>query len=333
VIRLAVIGFGHWGPNLVRNFFVAGRAEVGVVCDHDTAKLALAAQRHPGVRTTTDLARAIGSPDIDAVVVATPACSHFEIAMMAFAAGKPVLLSKPMTETSAQAERLVAEADRRRLTLMVDHTFVYAGAVRALRAFVQEGRLGELHAYDSTRVNLGLFRRDVDVLWDLAVHDLAIIDHVFGLKALAVSATGARPIPGWPHALAHLTLFLPGDAVAQVNVSWLAPVKLRQITIAGSDRMIVYDDQQPVEKLRIHDKGVTLGPAAEGAGLDYRLGAVTAPALDPREALAVEAEHFIDCIETGAVPITDGAMGLRLIGLLEQASLSMRDRGRPIALV
>jgi predicted dehydrogenase len=333
VIRLAVIGFGHWGPNLVRNFFVPGRAEVGVVCDHDAAKLALAAERHPGVRTTSDSAQAIGSPDIDAVVIATPARSHFDIAMTALASGKHVLVSKPMTETSAQAERLVAEAARRRLTLMVDHTFVHTGAVRALRALVHAGRLGELYAYESTRVNLGLFRRDVDVLWDLAIHDLAIIDHVFGLKVLAVSATGARPIQGWPHGLAHLTLFLPGDAVAHVNVSWLAPAKLRQITIAGSDGMIVYDDQQPIEKLRIHDKGVTLGPPAEGGRLDYRQGGVTAPALDLREALAIEAEHFIDCIETDATPISDGAMGLRMIGLLEQASLSMRDRGRPIELV
>ncbi len=333
MIRVAVIGFGHWGPNLARNLALAAGAELVAVCDIDPARLALALQQHPGVCTTTVALDVIQRADIDAVVIATPVHRHFDISLAALRAGKHVLVTKPMTETSAQALRLIEEAANRRLVLLVDHTFVYTAAVRRMRDLIAAGQLGEFHYYEATRVNLGRFQADVNVLWDLAIHDLAILDYIVDARPEAVSATGTAHVEGAPENLAHLTLFLPRRAMAQITVNWLAPVKLRQVRIGGSRRMFVYDEEHAGEKLRIYDQGVTLVPPANGlsaARIDYRREGVTAPALSAREALATEMEHFLDCIATGAVPLTGGAMALRLIHVLELASLSMRQRGKPI---
>jgi predicted dehydrogenase len=331
MIRIAVIGFGYWGPNLARNLFLPGRSRVVSICDLDPARLAVAGERYPGISLTNDASQAIGSADVDAVVIATAVRSHYELARAALGAGKHVLIAKPMTETSVQARALIEEAERRRLTLLVDHTFVYASAVRRMGEIIRAGELGEFYYYDSTRVNLGLFQPDVSVLWDLAIHDLSILDYALDARPLAVSVTGVSHIQGSPENLAYITLFLPQGAIAHINVNWLAPIKLRQTLVGGSRKMIVYDDLQPSEKLRVYDKGVTLSASANEAleaRIGYRLGDMTAPLLASREPLANEAEHFLDCIETGAAPITGGAMALRLIELLERATLSMGQRGR-----
>ncbi len=327
MIGIGVIGFGYWGPLLARQFDLPGRSRVAVVCDPDPARLALAAAQHPQAETTHDAGELLRAPGVDAVVVATPARSHFELAMKAFDAGRHVLVCKPMTETSLQAQRLIDAAGRRGLVLLVDHTFVYAPAVQAMAAVVREGRLGQVHYWDAVRVNLGLFRPDVNVLWDLAIHDLAVLDHVLGARPEAVSATGAGHVEGWPENLAYLTLFLPGGAIAHVNVNWLAPIKLRRTIVGLSGGMIVHDEMQPDAKLRIHDKGVSL----QAPGLGYRNGEAVALATEGPEPLAREAEHFLDCIEQGAAPITGAPMALRLIGLLEHAERSLRARGAPIA--
>jgi predicted dehydrogenase len=335
LIRVAVIGFGYWGPNLVRNFFVPGRSQVVDICDLVPDRLALAAARYPGVRTSAHAGDVIDAPDVDAVVIATPARSHFEMALAAFRAGKHVLLSKPMAETSQQARVLIDEAARRRLVLLVDHTFVYTSAVRHMAGIVRSGGIGTFYYYDSMRVNLGGFQPDVSVLWDLALHDLSILDYVLGVRPQAVSTIGVSNVGGSPENLAFMTLFLPGGAVAHINVNWLAPMKMRQTVIAGSEKMILYDELHPSEKLRIYDQGVSAARSAAEAferQIGYRLGDVTAPSLPTREALATEAEHFLDCIETGAVPTTGGVEALRLIEVLETATLSMREQGRPFEL-
>jgi predicted dehydrogenase len=314
---------------------VPGRSRVTTVCDVDASAVARLAERHPHLETTTRLDDLLSAPAIDAVAIATPVRSHYELAMAALRAGKHVLVEKPITETSIEARRLIAEAERRGLTLMVDHTFVYTGAVQRMREIVRSGDLGRIYYYDSIRVNLGLFQRDVNVLWDLAIHDLSILDYVLDARPTAISAIGTRHVAGSPENVAYLSLFLDGGAVAHVNVNWLAPVKLRQTLIGGSRKMIVFDDLQPSEKLRVYDKGITV---RETPGeihellIGYRAGDMWAPQLPTREALLTEAEHFVECVETGRAPTTDGAMALRLVEILEHATLSMSQQGRPVAI-
>jgi predicted dehydrogenase len=332
LIRIGVIGFGYWGPNLTRNFFIPGHSHVVAICDANAEKCKIAAELYPAVQVFDNGLDLIRS-DVDAIVIATPAQTHFDLAFAALKAGKHVLVSKPLTETSAQARALIGEAERRRLCLLVDHTFIYTGAVRHMHDFVQSGQLGRLFYYDAMRVNLGKFQPDVSVIWDLALHDLSIFDYVLGVQPSAVSVIGASHVAGSPENLAYMTLFLPDGAVAHINVSWLAPIKLRQTLIGGSKKMIVYDELEPSEKLRIFDKGVTFSHSAEEVlegQIGYRLGGVHAPLLPSQEALGVEARHFVDCIETNVSPITGGAAALRLIEILECATLSMQQQGRPV---
>jgi predicted dehydrogenase len=333
MINIGVVGLGYWGPNLVRSFAIPHRSRIAAVCDRDVAALARMVDRYPAVRTTTRFDELLATPQIDAIAIATPVCTHYELAIAALRSGKHVLVEKPIAETSDQARRLIAEADRRGLTLMVDHTFVYTGAVQRIRQTVRSGDLGKVHYYDSIRVNLGLFQHDVNVLWDLAIHDLSILDHVMDGTPVAISAVGKSHVAGSPENVAYLTLFLSDNAVAHINVNWLAPVKLRQTLIGGSQKMILYDDLQPSEKVRIYDKGITID-GSPGAihefRIGYRAGDMWAPQISTREALVTEAEHFVDCIETGERPITDGAMGLRLVEILEHATLSMSRQGSPV---
>jgi predicted dehydrogenase len=334
MIRIGVIGYGYWGPNLVRNFEECTGASVRMVCDLRPERLAHVGRRYPGVRTTTDPADLWVDPDVDAVVIATPVDRHFELAMAALQAGKHVLVEKPMASTSDQASRMIDEAARRRLVLMVDHTFVYTGAVRKIRELTQAGELGDIYYYDSVRINLGLFQHDVNVLWDLAVHDLAIMDFVLPHQPVAVSATGLAHLPGRPENIAYLTMFFDGSLIAHVHANWLAPVKIRRTLVGGSRRMIVFDDLEASEKVKVYDRGISLNPSPENVYqmlVGYRTGDMWAPQLAVSEALGVEAAHFVECIGAGTRPLTDGEAGLRVVRLLEAATESMSHQGRLVS--
>jgi predicted dehydrogenase len=335
VIRVGVIGYGYWGPNLVRNFSDVADCEVASVCDRSPERRALAGRRHPSVVTTADAEDLIRDPGVDAVVIATPVSSHFELAMRALAAGKHVWVEKPLALNASQASRLVEQADRVDKRLIVDHTFAYTPAVRKIRELVTSDALGQIYYYDSVRVNLGLFQHDVDVIWDLAVHDLSIIDYVLPERPVAVSATGMAHVPGEPENIAYITLFFDSSLIAHVHVNWLAPVKVRRALIGGNRKMIVYDDLETSEKVKVYDKGITTKATAESVYqmlVGYRSGDMWAPQLEISEALNTEARHFVGCIERGETPLTDGRAGLRVVRILEAASRSMRERGRVVEL-
>ena len=333
MINIGVIGYGYWGPNLVRNFAELPGATVHSVADLDPRKLEVVQRRYPAIKTTADFMQLIGDPGVHAVAIATPVTTHFELAMAALKAGKHVWVEKPMTETSLQARKLVDEAEKRKLTLFIDHTFIYTGAIRKMAELVHGGKLGKVLYYDSIRVNLGLFQRDVNVISDLAVHDFSILDHLLHEHPTAVSASGITHFPGTPENLAYVTLFYDSGAIGHASVSWLAPVKVRQILLGGSDRMIVYDDMHPSEKIKVHDSGVSFtdDPAKiYQLRVGYRTGDMWAPKLEGTEALRVAGEHFLQCIQTGATPLTGGRLGLRVVELIEAATSSMRGKGETV---
>lgn len=331
MIKVGVIGYGYWGPNLVRNFMVAPGSTVARVCDLRRERLSSLGKLYPGLRTCVDAAELINDPQIDAVIIATPVFSHFDLAMSALKAGKHVLVEKPLAATSGQARKLVEEAAARNLVLLVDHTFVYTDAVRKIRELIASGELGEIYYYDAVRVNLGLFQHDVNVIWDLAIHDLSIMDCVLPAKPVAISATGISHVPGQPENVAYITLFFTSAQIAHVHVNWLTPVKVRHTLIGGSEKMILYDDLEPSEKIKVYDKGISVAPGREDVYrmlVSYRSGDMWAPRLDNTEALQTEARHFIDCIENNTPPETDGPAGLRMVNMIEAAERSLRDRGR-----
>jgi len=333
MINVGVLGYGYWGPNLVRNFSEVARMRVNAVSDHDEARLALALARHPAIRVSTDARSLIDDPAIDAIAIATPVSTHFELALAALRAGKHVWLEKPMTETSDQARVLVEEAARRNLVLLVDHTFIYTSAVAKMGELILSGELGDVYYYDSIRINLGLFQRDVSVIADLAVHDFSILDFLLREHPVAVSASGTNHFAGSPANLAYVTLFYGSGAIAHINISWLAPVKVRQILIGGSRRMVSYNDLEADEKIKIYDKGVdfTDDPLKiQELRVGYRSGDMWVPKLAVTEALRVEAEHFVDCIDKGVAPRTGGQLGQRVVELVEAANSSMRHRGETV---
>jgi predicted dehydrogenase len=335
LINIAVIGYGYWGPNLVRNFAETPGAKLAGVADLNPRRLALVSTRYPGAKVTQNAAELIEDPSIDVIVISTPVSSHYDLAMAALRAGKHVLVEKPLTATVEQGMRLIDEAERRRLVLMVDHTFVYTGAVRKMKEMVDRGDLGRIYYYDSVRVNLGLFQHDVNVMWDLAVHDLSIMDYVIAAKPAAVSATGISHVLGEPENIAYLSFLFNENLIAHIHVNWLAPVKVRRTMLGGSNRMIVYDDIEPSEKIKVYDKGIQLTDNPEGVYqmmVSYRSGDMWAPRLDLTEALKTEADEFVRCVETGATPITDGVAGLRLVQYLEAATLSLKNSGRLVNL-
>ena len=336
MIRVGVIGHGYWGPNLVRNFMAAPGSAVSAVCDQKEERLTQLRKLYPTLALHNDAIELINDPTIDAVVVATPVSSHFELALAALNAGKHVLVEKPIASNSEQARRLIDEANKRQLVLMVDHTFVYTDAVRKMRELISSGALGEIYYYDAVRVNLGLFQHDVNVIWDLAIHDLSIMDYVLPDKPVAISATGISHVPGQPENVAYITMFFANTQIAHVHVNWLTPVKVRHTLIGGSEKMILYDDLEPSDKLKVYDKGITVTPGPEAVYkmlVSYRSGDMWAPRLDNTEALQTEALHFIDCIENNRQPETDGLAGLRMVKMIEAAEKSLRDRGKLIELL
>lgn len=334
-IRIGVIGYGYWGPNLVRNFFSADGCWMTAVCDRDPEQLVELAKRYPTIKTMTDCDELIQDTEVDAVAIATPVSTHFTLAMKALKAGKHVLVEKPLTSTCEEAVQLIEEAEKRKLVLMVDHTFVYTDAVRWIRKIVSAGKLGKLYYYDSVRVNLGLFQHDVNVLWDLAPHDLAIMDYVLDRRPRAVSATGVANVPGQPESITYVNCFFDENLMGHFHVNWLAPVKVRNTLVCGDRRMIVYNDLEPSEKVKIYDKGVRIQEGAQGViekMISYRVGHMWAPRLGLTEALQTEVRHFLECIDQGRTPVTDGKAGLHVVDILEAASASMRRGGEQIRL-
>jgi predicted dehydrogenase len=333
VVRVGVIGYGYWGPNIVRNLSALDNCQLVAVCDKSPAAQPRVRRAHPGVQFTTDMSDLLRSPDIDAIAVVTPVWTHFELAKAALEHGKHVFVEKPFTSTSQQAEQLIELAQRKNLQVMVDHTFLFCGAVRKIKELVDKGALGSLYYFDSTRVNLGLFQHDVSVVWDLAPHDLSIMDYIIGEKPEAVVATGGKHLNGLAD-MAFITVYFPGNLIAHINVNWLSPVKMRTTLIGGKDKMLVWNDLEPDEKIRVYDKGVdiTSGQAVHEILVSYRTGDVWAPKVDQTEALKRELGYFLDCIIKNQAPSNDGAAGLRVVRLLEAAEQSLKDRGRIVLL-
>ncbi len=335
MVKIGVIGYGYWGPNLVRNFMLNKGSQVIGVCDLNVDRLNKVQSLYPAIEVTKNSQELIANPSIDAIVIATPVAAHFDLAMSALQAGKHVLVEKPITMTSLQAAQLIEVASNKKLTLMVDHTFIYTGAVRKIRELIKIGTLGDIYYYDSSRINLGLFQHDVSVLWDLAVHDLSILDYILDERPVAVSANGISHIPSEPTNTAYLTLYFSCQMIAHVNVNWLAPVKIRRTLIGGSQKMLIYDDLETSEKIKIYDKGITVRENIENVYqllIQYRTGDMWSPNIENSEALQTEVLHFIDCIENGKTPITDGNVGIRVVKILEAATQSQTLRGQPVEL-
>lgn len=289
----------------------------------------------PGILETRDFRDLLKDRRIDAVAIATPAHTHYEIALAALKAGKHVLVEKPLAQTSAQASHLIAEAERRGRVLMVDHTFIYTPAVRKIRDLIRDRVVGDVYYYNSTRASLGLFQSDVNVIWDLAVHDISIIQFILDDAPIAVSATGVSHVAGSPENMAHITLFFRDNCIAHISVNWLSPIKIRQILIGGSSKMIMYDDLEATEKIKVYDKGVTVSGAGQDTHqlrIGYRAGDMWAPHLPAKEALETEVEHFVACIRREEAPMSSGMSGLRVVEILEAACESIAAQGAPISL-
>jgi predicted dehydrogenase len=327
MLKLGVVGYGYWGPNIVRNFATQPDCNVAAVCDKNPKAVAQVLRRHPGVQVTSNADELMRSPDVDAIAIVTPVSSHYDLARKALENGKHVFIEKPLTATSAQAEQLIELADRKNLQIMVDHTFLFTGAVRKIKELIDEGVLGPLYYYDSTRVNLGLFQHDVNVMWDLGPHDLSVMDYLIGLEPELVVATGGAHLNGMED-MAYITLYFPDKIIAHINVNWLSPVKVRTTLIGGERKMLVWNDLEPAEKIRVYDKGVTVG-TEEGLYrllVSYRSGDMWAPRVEEAEALQLEARYFLDCVMSGEKPINDGYAGLRVVKILEAADESLKRR-------
>lgn len=335
MLNTAVIGYGYWGPKLARNFATASNTNLTMICDKDVDRLASINNAYPNVSTTKNIENVYENQDINAIAIATPVSTHYEIALKALQAGKHVLVEKPLTARVDQAKHLIEEAAKRNLTLMVDHPFLYTGAVRKIRELIENGEIGDIYYYDSVRINLGLFQHDVSVLWDLAVHDLSIMDFILKERPVSVSATGISHVPGEPENTAYLTLFFESDIIAHIHVNWLAPAKIRQTLVSGSKKMIVYDDLNPSDKVRVYDKGIELGDDPQGRYnqlIGYRTGDLWCPQIDLTEALLSLVNHFAACAEGKEQPISSADQGLLVVKVLEAATKSMELRGQEVKL-
>src|SRR5437764_10651926 len=325
MIRIGVIGYGYWGPNVVRNLHRVEGSRVAMVCDKSPEMLRRVNQTYPEIKTTTNSCDVLCSAEIDAVAVITPVWTHFELAKKALENGKHVFVEKPFTSDSAQAEELIKLAERKGLCIMVDHTFLFTGAVRKIRQLVDQNALGSLYYYDSMRVNLGLFQHDVNVIWDLAPHDLSVIDHLIGLDPEGVVATGGAHLNGFAD-VAYITVYFPKNIIAHINVNWLSPVKVRTTLVGGQRKMLVWNDLEPAEKIKVYDKGVEAGTRQGVYDLlmSYRSGDMWAPRVDQTEALELETRYFLECVASQTTPINDGHAGLRVVRMLEAADQSLK---------
>jgi predicted dehydrogenase len=332
-MKIGVVGLGYWGPNLVRNFLSTEGIEGAVCYDVSEKNAARTKKRFPMVELAASYNDLLSRPDLDAVVLATPVSTHYSLGIEALRAGKHLLVEKPLTTKATEAIDLINEAERRDLVLMVDHTFIYTGAVRKIRELADYSLLGDIMYFDSVRVNLGLFQHDINVIWDLAAHDLSIMDYVLEARPFAVSAFGASHFNGVAD-MAYITARFENNMVAHFHVNWLSPVKIRRILIGGTKLMVVYDDMDPSEKIKVYDKGVDIKgeESIQSALVHYRTGDMFAPKVDLTEALSLIAAEFVDCINTHRRPVTDGQAGLNVVRVLEAADASLQQGGRVIEL-
>jgi predicted dehydrogenase len=327
-MTFGVIGYGYWAPNIVRNLTSLEGSQVLAIAEMSPAARKRAQKAYPGISVTADAFEVILSPKIDAVAVVTPVWTHYELTKAALENGKHVFVEKPFTSNAAQAEELINLARKKNLTIMVDHTFLFTGAVKKISQLLAEGTLGKLYYYDATRVNLGLFQHDINVLWDLAPHDLSIMDYLIKTSPEAIVATGQKHLNGHED-VAYMTLYFPDKVIAHINVNWLSPVKVRTTLMGGEKRMLVWNDLEADEKVKVYDKGVDV-TSREGVYellVNYRSGDMWAPQLEQVEALNQELSHFVDCISGGTRPINDGCAGLRVVKMLEAASESLAKNG------
>ncbi len=332
-LSVGVIGFGYWGPNIVRNFHMQDDSRVSIVCDRRPEALVKVAKAYPEMEVTSDIMEVLHSPNVDIVAVVTPVWTHFELAKAALENGKHVFVEKPFTSTSEQAEELIELAERKNLKIMVDHTFLFTGAVRKMKQLIDAGELGEIYYYDTTRVNLGLFQHDVNVIWDLAPHDLSIMDYLLTNKAEAVVATGQKHVNSVED-VAFITIYYSNKLIAHVNVNWLSPVKVRTTLVGGDKKMLMWNDLESDEKIKVYDRGVRMN-TREGVYdllVGYRSGDMWAPQIESTEALKLELGYFNECILENKTPINDGHAGLRIVKVLQAADESLRNRGAQVLL-
>ena len=332
MIRVGIIGYGYWGPVVARNFQAADGCQLAAICDANPVAQERARKAHPGIQVTGDFSEVVRSPHIDAVAVITPVWTHFGFAKAALENGKHVFVEKPFTSSSAEASQLIDLAAGKKLQIMVDHTFLFTGAVRKIRQMIEQGILGRLFYYDSSRVNLGLFQHDVNVIWDLAPHDLSIMNYLMDAEPESVSATGQCHLNGLED-MAYVTVYFSG-MLAHINVNWLSPVKVRTTLIGGEKKMVVWNDLEADEKVKVYDKGVeiTNGQGVYDLLISYRSGDMWAPKVDQTEALKLETKYFVECVNKNETPFNDGVAGLRVVRLLEAATQSLKERGRPVHL-
>ncbi len=333
MISVAIIGIGYWGPNIIRNFYANPNTNVVKCCDLKSERLDHIKSIYPSLITTTDYNDLIKDNNIDLIAICTPVNTHFELAKKALLSGKHVLIEKPMTSSSAQGEELINLAEQKNLRIFLDHTFVYTGAVNKINQIINSGELGDLYYFDSVRVNLGLFQHDVNVLWDLAPHDISIMHTLLRNKPESVVATGAAHLNNGIENIAYLSVYYPDNLIGHIHANWLSPVKVRETLIAGSKKMIVWDDNEPTEKIKIYDKGVDVIKTANQVYdmlIEYRTGDMYCPRIDSTEALAVEISHIVDCILNSKKSIADGEDGLMVVKILEAAEQSIKNRGKEI---
>ena len=333
MIKIGVIGYGYWGPNIVRNFQGIEHGSVRAVCDLNPKNLARVQKSYPTIETTANYRDLCASSELDAIAVVTPVASHYPMVKTALEHGKHVFVEKPFTSSVAQAEELIELAERKHLKIMVDHTFLFTGAVRKIKELVDGDVLGTLYYYDSTRVNLGLFQSDVNVIWDLAAHDFSIMHYLIPSRPEAVVATGAKHVNGIED-VAYITVYFTDSVIAHFNVNWLSPVKVRRTLIGGEKKMLVWNDLEADEKIKVYDKGVTKTDSDGVYELlvSYRMGDIWAPRIDQVEALKVATQYFVDCIQKDEKPFNDGVAGLKVVAMLEAADRSLANRGGMIRL-
>lgn len=334
-VGVSIVGVGYWGPNFIRNLSTIPQASIQYICDLDKKQLKKINQLYPGIKTTTKIQDLLKDKKTEGIIIATPVKTHFALAKLALEAGKHVLVEKPLTANVANAEELVALSKSQNKILMVDHTFIYHPAVQKMKQLVTKKELGELFYFDSVRTNLGLFQNDTNVLWDLATHDLSIMDYLLGQNPTEIIAIGAAHIRKDIENVVYVTVRYPGNLLGHIHVNWLSPVKLRTILLSGYHKMIAYNDMEPIEKIKIYDRSIRYKQNLENISWSkyrYRVGNIESPHIDDEEALHILCKHFINCMLGKEKPLTSGEQGLRIVTMLEAAQESLKQHGKPIQL-